>query len=234
MQAIILAGGKGTRMRPYTAILPKPLMPLGDLPILEIIIRQLKHYGVTKIVITVGYLSELIRTYFGDGEKWGVQITYSYEQQPLGTAAPLKLIDSLEDNFFVLNGDILTDISLTDFFNFHLESKGLCTIATFDKEVKIDLGVLEVNEQNDIVNYIEKPKYNFGVSMGIYAFKKEAVDFIPPDIYFDFPELIKVLIGLNKPVKSYKFGGYWLDIGRKDDYEIALNEYEANESTFLK
>jgi NDP-mannose synthase len=234
MQAVILAGGKGTRMKPYTTILPKPLMPLGDLPILEIIIKQLKSYGVTDIVLAVGYLSELLRAYFGNGEKWGVHITYSYEKEPLGTAAPLKLIDYLEDNFFVMNGDILTDIVFTDFYRYHCESGSLCTIATFDKEVKIDLGVLAINEQQAVTNYIEKPKYNYCVSMGIYSFMKEAVDYIPKGTYFDFPELIKVLIRENQSVKSYKFDGYWLDIGRKDDYEIALDEFEAHKSSFLR
>jgi NDP-sugar pyrophosphorylase family protein len=234
MQAIILAGGKGTRMKPYTTILPKPLMPLGDLPILEIIIKQLKYYGIIDIVMAVGYLSELLRAYFGNGEKWGVHIIYSYETSPLGTAAPLKLIDSLEDNFFVMNGDILTIIVFTDFFRFHLESDSLCTIATYDKEVKIDLGVLTINEKHELTNYIEKPKYTYSISMGIYAFRKEAVDYIPAGSYFDFPELIKLLIRENRPVKSYKFDGYWLDIGRKDDYEIALDEFEAHKSSFLK
>ena len=234
MQAIILAGGKGTRLKPFTTILPKPLMPLGDLPILEIIIKQLHYYGITNIVLAVGHLSELLRAYFGDGGKWGVHITYSYEKEPLGTAAPLKLIDYLEDDFFVLNGDILTNLVFTDLYNFHLESNSLCTIATYNKEVKIDLGVLTINIQNEITNYIEKPKYTYSVSMGIYVFRKKAVDYIPNDSYFDFPELIKLLIHYNQTVKSYNFDGYWLDIGRKDDYEIALDEFELHKSSFLK
>ncbi|NVO21376.1 MAG: NTP transferase domain-containing protein [Bacteroidetes bacterium] len=234
MQAVILAGGKGTRLKPYTTILPKPLMPLGDLPILEIIIRQLKTSGVTDIVLAVGYLSELLRAYFGNGEKWGVNITYSYENEPLGTAAPLKLIQSLEDNFLVMNGDILANIDYNEFFRFHRESGSLCTIATYDKEVKIDLGVLDINENHELTNYTEKPKFTYSVSMGIYSFRKEAVDYIPKDAYFDFPELIKVMIRKNIPVKSYKFNGYWLDIGRQDDYAIALDEFEAHKSDFLK
>jgi NDP-mannose synthase len=234
MQAIILAGGKGTRMKPYTTILPKPLMPIGDLPILEIIIRQLKSCGVTEIVLAVGYLGELLQAYFGNGDKWGVHIKYSYESEPMGTAAPLTLIDCLEDNFFVMNGDILTNIVFNDFYKCHKESGSLCTIATYNKKVKIDLGVLEINENHEIINYIEKPEYIYSVSMGIYAFRKRAVDYIPPHTYFDFPELVKILMHENQLVKSYMFNGYWLDIGRKDDYEIALEEFETHKSSFLK
>ncbi len=234
MQAVILAGGKGTRLKPYTTIFPKPLMPIGDMPILEIVIRQLKYYGVKDIILAVGYLSELIKAYFGNGDKLGVTIEYSYEDKPLGTAAPLSLIKNLEQDFLVMNGDILCDINFNEFIEFHKKSENLCTISAFKKAVKIDLGVLETNEKGYVINYLEKPVLHYNVSMGIYAFKKETISSIPQNKYFDFPDLIKTLILNKKNVMTYSFEGYWLDIGRKDDYEIALDEFQNHMQKFLK
>ena len=234
MQAIILAGGKGTRLRPYTTIFPKPLMPIGDYPILEIVIKQLKYYGFNNIVMAVGHLKELFQAFFTDGEKWNVNISYSLEEKPLGTAAPLKLIKSFQDNFLVMNGDVLTNLDFSNFFQYHKNNDALCTIAMYQKSVKIDLGVLKTNENNELYDYIEKPTLNYDVSMGVYAFKKEVLDYIPENEYFDFPNLIKKLLKNNKKVLGYPFGGYWLDIGRPDDYETAIEEFEKYKSEFLK
>lgn len=235
MQAIILAGGKGTRLKPYTTVLPKPLMPIGDIPILEIVLRQLKYYGCNKVILAVGHLKELLIAFFNSGRKWDLDIKYSFEDKPLGTAGPLKLIDEniLEDNFIVMNGDVLTDLNYGDFFDFHIKNDALCTIATYKKPVKINLGVLDI--KNDIlIDYIEKPTLNYTVSMGVYAFKKETLNQIPFNDYFDFPDLIKKLIEENKKVLSYQFDNFWLDIGTPSDFEIATETFESNKNIFLK
>jgi len=226
MQAIILAGGKGTRLKPYTTILPKPLMPILDMPILEVVIRQLKKNGFNNIVLAVGHLAELIEAYFGDGKKWGIRITYSREDKPMGTAGPLTLIENLDDTFLMMNGDILTDLKYADLVAFHKSHRSDITIATYDKEVKIDLGILKTNSDHQIVEYIEKPTLVHQVSMGIYIIDKCMMDLIPKGDYFDLPDLIKRSIKENRKVMSYHFKKYWRDIGRKDDYELAMDEYE--------
>jgi len=226
MQAVILAGGKGTRLRPYTTILPKPLMPINDMPILEVVIRQLKKNGFDKIIIAVGHLAELIEAYFGDGHKWGVQISYSLEDEPLGTAGPLTLIENLEDTFLMMNGDILTDLKYADLMTYHKKHQAKITIATYDKSIKIDLGILKTNANHEIYDYIEKPTLNHQVSMGIYVLEKCMLDLIPKGKFFDLPDLIKLSIKQNIKVLSYHFTKYWRDIGRKDDYEMVLEEYE--------
>jgi NDP-sugar pyrophosphorylase family protein len=235
MQAIILAGGKGTRLKPYTTVLPKPLMPIGDIPILEIVLRQLKYYGCSNVILTVGHLKELLIAFFNDGKRWDLDINYSFEDRPMGTAGPLKLInpDEIEDNFIVMNGDVLTDLNFLEFFQYHKDNDALCTIATYKKPVKINLGVLELKD-NSLINYIEKPVLNYTVSMGVYAFKKETLNYIPTNNYFDFPDLIKKLIEENKKVTSYHFNNFWLDIGTPSDFEIATDTFENNKNIFLK
>ncbi len=234
MQAIILAGGKGTRLKPYTTVFPKPLMPIGDVPILEVIVKQLMSAGFTDMVFTVGYLKELLYAYFGNGSKWGVTIEYSAEDKPLGTVGPLTLIDRVDENFIVMNGDVLTDIDYQDFFNFHVQNEQLCTIATYKKEVKIDLGVLEADNDGYVNKYIEKPTLHYDVSMGVYAFSKKILQFLPRNQYYDFPTLIQYLIKNDYKVKKYAFDGYWLDIGRPDDYNTAVEIFEKNTGRFIK
>jgi len=234
LQTVILAGGKGTRLRPYTTCFPKPLMPLGENPILEIIIKQLKYYGCNNIVMAVGYLKELIQAFLNDGKKWGVSIDYSQESKPLGTAAPLKLIKNLEDDFLVMNGDVLTNLNYDYFYQFHKDNKALCTIAMYQRPVHIDFGVLKINDDNSLFDYIEKPILKYDVSMGVYAFKKESLDYIPENEYFDFPDLIKKLLKNDKKVQGYPFNGFWLDIGRPDDYEMAIEEFSKSPKAFLK
>lgn len=234
MQTIILAGGKGTRLKPYTTILPKPLMPLGDMPILEIVIRQLKFYGFIDITMAVGHLVELMQAFFNNGKRWGVNISYSLEDKPLGTAAPLKLVNNIREDFLVMNGDVLNNLDYNNFFQFHRKNGSLCTIAMFQKPVNIDLGVLKINGNNELLNYIEKPILKYNVSMGIYAFKREVLNYIPENEYFDFPYLIKKLLKENQKVSVYPFDGYWLDIGRPDDYEKAIEYFEKNKSEILK
>lgn len=234
MQTVILAGGKGTRLKPYTTVFPKPLMPIGDLPILEVVIKQLKYYGFDDIVMAVGHLKELIQAFFNEGAKWGVQIRYSVEDKPLGTAAPLGLIPDLDDDFLVMNGDVLTNLNYAEFFEYHKSNKALCTIAMYKKPVHIDLGILHLNEANELTDYIEKPTLHYEVSMGVYAFKKEALRYIPKNTYFDFPDLIKTLLSKKRKVVGFPFEGYWLDIGRHTDYEQALDSFNNHKEEFLK
>ncbi len=226
MQAIILAGGKGTRLAPYTTILPKPLMPIGDMPILEIVILQLKKHGFTRIVLAVGHLAGLIEAYFGDGSKLGVKISYSREDEPLGTAGPLSLIEGLDENFLVMNGDILTNINYSELMRYHLENGALTTISMYTKDVPISLGVLELDGKGNIVDYIEKPVLKYKVSMGIYIFNKKILGYIERGKYLDFPDLIKKLIREGENIRGYMFEGYWMDIGRHEDYSKVLEEFE--------
>jgi NDP-sugar pyrophosphorylase family protein len=233
MQAIILAGGKGTRLKPYTIVFPKPLMPIGDYPILEVVIRQLKSYGFDEIIMAIGHLKELVQAFFGDGGKWGVNISYSFEDKPLGTAAPVKLIRSCQDNFLVMNGDVLTNLNFELFLQHHKDNGAICTIASYDKPVKINLGTLKANENNELCDYIEKPTLHYSVSMGVYAFKKEVLSYIPENQYFDFPDLIKKLLKNGEKVLRYPFDGHWLDIGRPEDYELAIEHFDKYKSEFL-
>ena len=233
MQAVIMAGGKGTRLAPYTTVFPKPLMPIGEMPILEIVIRQLKKHGFTRIVLAVGHLAGLIEAYFGDGSKWGVKIKYSREEKPLGTAGPLSLIDDLDENFLVMNGDLLTDIDYSDLMGFHMENGALSTICMYTKDVPISLGVLELDREGNIVDYIEKPTLKYKVSMGIYIFNKKILEHIEKGIYLDFPVLIKNLINKGENIRGYNFNGYWMDIGRHEDYSRVLEEFESMKDQLL-
>ena len=225
MQAIILAGGKGTRLKPYTITIPKPLVPVGETPILEIVIKQLHANGFNDITLAVGHQAELIRAYFQNGEKLDVHINYSQEEQPLGTAGPIRKIDRFDDHFLVLNSDDLTDLDYRAFMDSHKNNDALVSIAMYTRKIKIDLGVLKTDGENLLTDYIEKPEYQYQVSMGIYAFSKEAIQYIPPDRYFDFPQLIQKLLGDKKRVCIYPHSGYWLDIGRPEDYEHANLEF---------
>lgn len=226
MKAVILAGGKGTRLRPYTTAFPKPLMPIGDKPILEIIVRQLKSHGIDEIIMAVGHLAELIMTFFGDGSKFGVKIKYSKEEEPLGTAGPLSLIkNELKETFLVMNGDVLSTINYSDLIKYHKESGAMATVALNRRSVYIDFGVVKINDSKTIVDYIEKPTLDYLVSMGIYVFEPDVLNYIP-NKKFDFPDLVKTLISAGKTVKGYVYDGYWLDIGRPDDYERANAEID--------
>jgi NDP-sugar pyrophosphorylase family protein len=231
--AIILAGGRGTRLRPYTVVLPKPLMPIGEYPILEVIIKQLVNNKFTNITIAVNHQADLIKAFFGDGGKWNVKIDYSMEESPLGTMGPLKLISNLPDNFLVMNGDVLTDLSFTEFYENHLNSKRLFTISSYKRKQLIDYGVLEKNEDNKLIDFIEKPVKYYEVSMGIYMLNKEVLKYIPDNISFGFDQLMLKLLEKEILVSIENFDGYWLDIGRPDDYMQAIEQFEKMKDTFL-
>lgn len=233
MKAVVLAGGKGTRLSPYTTILPKPLMPIGDMPILEVMLHQMKQAGICHVVLTVGHLSELLRAFFKDGSEFGLSISYSYEQQPLGTAGPIALVDGLDDTFLVSNGDVLTTLDLRDLIRFHKEQKAIATIAAHHRQSKIDLGVIQRDGNYRITGYIEKPTYDFMVSMGIYVFEPAVLPYIGRNQYLDFPDLVKKLIAAGERVVGYEFNGYWEDLGRPDDYARASKDFENMRTQFL-
>ena len=233
MEAVILAGGKGTRLRPYTTTLPKPLMPVGERPILEIVIGQLRAAGIKKITIAVNHMAEIIMAFFGNGEKFGVEISYSLEDKPLGTVGPIKLIKDLPEHFLVMNGDILSDIDYSGLFSAHIASGEQFTIATYQRDSKIDFGVLEIDKTtNKLTGFIEKPIYHFDVSMGIYIFSKSLMDIVPSDQPFGIDNLALKMLGNKQPINTFQFGGYWLDIGRPDDYDKANKDLADNPLLF--
>lgn len=233
-RAIILAGGKGTRLRPYTVVLPKPLMPLGDYPILEVIIRQLATAGFDHITLTVNHQADLIKTFFGDGSKWDIKIDYSLEDKPLSTMGPLSLINDLPENFLVMNGDILTDLDYQAFHDGHVVDNNVFTISSYVREQVNLYGVLEVDNNKKLVDFKEKPVTKFEVSMGIYMLNKSILKYIPQNEAYGFDHLMLDLIKDNNNANVKKFGGYWLDIGRPDDYMVAIDEFTKNKSLFLK
>lgn len=231
-RAIILAGGKGTRLRPYTLVLPKPLMPIGELPILEVIIKQLVADGFNHITLAVNHQFEIIKAFFMDGSKWGIRIDYSLENKPLSTMGPLKLIKDLSDNFLVMNGDILTDLDYADLFETHVRHNEIFTISSYVREQFVDYGVLETAEGR-LLGLREKPRMNYEVSMGVYMMSRRALDFIPANTAYGFDHLMHDLIAAGQSVAVRKFSGYWLDIGRPDDYAQAIDEFESMRPRFI-
>jgi NDP-sugar pyrophosphorylase family protein len=233
MKAVVLAGGKGARLAPYTKILPKPLMPIGDMPILEILLRQMKKAGVDEVILTVGHLAQLLQAFFQNGERLGMKISYSFEEYPLGTAGPLSLVEGLDHTFLVTNGDVLTTLALDELVEAHRKSGATATIAMHRRQVKVDLGVIETNGSNEIVGYIEKPTYDFHVSMGIYVFEPRVLNYIEKNQYLDFPNLVLRMLAAGERVLGYPFSGYWQDLGRPDDYEQAVEDFDAMKTQIL-
>ena len=233
MQAVVLAGGKGTRLAPYTNILPKPLMPIGNMPILEVMIRQMKHAGFEEVILTVGHLAELLQAFFNNGNRYGLKIRYSFEDKPLGTAGPLALVGGLTDTSLVCNGDVLTNLDLKDLLRFHDEKKGIATIAMHHRLVNVNLGVIQSNDNNEITDYLEKPSLEYMVSMGIYIFEPAVLNYIQPNTYLDFPDLVHKLLSAGVKVFGFPFDGYWQDLGNPDDYQQAQQDFESMQSQIL-
>ena len=234
MRAVILAGGKGTRLSPYTSVFPKPLMPIDGFPILHVVIAQLRDAGFRHVTLAVGHMAHMIQTYFGDGKHFGVQIDYSMEAEPLGTIGALSLIHGLEDNFLVMNGDILTDLNFSDFIAFHQQAGGCATIASYSKKVMIEYGIIDFDGENLIHGYREKPSMEYQVSMGVYAFRPDVMRYVDSGTYLDFPNLIHRLIEEGQKVVQFPFKGYWMDIGCHADYEKAAQEFVKIKDRILK
>ncbi len=229
-RAVILAGGKGTRLAPFTTVLPKPLMPIGDRSILDVVVRQLRTHGFTDLTFAVGYLAHIMQAVFGDGSAHGVKIGYEVEDGPLGTAGPLRAVAGLDETFLAMNGDILTTLDYRRFFDAHKRSGNVFTVATHRRTVRSEYGVLDVEGEGDlqrVKGYDEKPEIHYVVSMGIYVLEPEALDHVPAGVRFDIPDLVLALLAAHKPVGSYLFDGYWLDIGRHDDYQQALDDADT-------
>lgn len=226
MKAVILAGGKGSRLQPYTLVLPKPLMPVGNLPVIEILLKWLRRNGIKEIYITIGYLGKLIRSICSDGSQWDLQIEYSEEPEALGTIGPIQLLkDRLDETFLVLNGDLITDFDLHSFIKFHKERKGLLTIGVTEKEIKVDLGVVG-SANGRMTEFQEKPTLKYQVSMGIYCMEPEILKIVPKGVPFGFDDLIFAMFDKDIPVYIFRHTGYWLDIGRHEDFARVQEDFE--------
>ena len=227
MRAVILAGGKGTRLRPFTSLIPKPLVPVGGkYSIMEVIIMQLAKAGFDHVTIAVNHLAHLIMSYFGDGAKWGIKIDYSIEEQELSTIAPLKLIKDLPDTFLVMNGDVLSNLDFEVFYKSHKNSNSEVSVAAFPRNVKIDYGVLHVDKNDNLKEFQEKPSFNYLVSMGVYCINKKVIDRIDKEVPYGFDDLMTDSIENNQKVRIDRFNGIWYDIGRPEDYEYVDSNFD--------
>jgi NDP-sugar pyrophosphorylase family protein len=235
LRAVILAGGKGTRLAPYTASFPKPLVPLGDIPILEVLIGRLLQYGITDITLSLGHLAELIKAYLQNRRCLSERcmLRYVEESEPTGTAGSLALVPSLNQTFLTLNGDLLTNLDFNSLVEFHRAQGAVLTIAIQKREVKIDLGVLELNGGYAIRQYLEKPKKDYNVSMGIYVYEPRVLDYIEPGRYLDFPDLVIRLLKNRELVCAFPSNCLWLDIGRPDDYARAQQLFAEKKEDFI-
>jgi NDP-mannose synthase len=235
LRAVILAGGKGTRLAPFTASFPKPLVPLGDTPVLEVLIRRLVQYGVTDITLTLGHLAELIKAYFHHRRCLAEQITLRYvdEEEPTGTAGSLALVPGLNDTFLGMNGDLLTNLDLNALVKFHREQQAVLTIGVHERAVQIDLGVLEFDENHAVTRYLEKPRTTYNVSMGIYVYEPKVLQYIEPGRYLDFPQLVLRLLENGERVCAFPSDCLWLDIGRPDDYARAQQLFTEKNGDFI-
>jgi NDP-sugar pyrophosphorylase family protein len=236
-QAIVLAGGKGTRLRPFTHVFPKPLMPLGDdnpMPILEVVLRQLVRAGFGDVTLITGYLSEYLESFCGDGQRFGCRVRYRREVAPLGTAGGLMLVDRPREPVFVLNGDILTTLDFAALADDHRRTGAAATIAAFPREVKIDFGVLESDDDPArLSGYREKPTFSFEVSMGLYMLGPIAWDYLNPGESLGMPDLLERLRADGHAVRLFRQDCEWLDIGRHDDYAAANEVFQARRAAFL-
>ena len=226
MKTVVLAGGRGTRLAPYTSILPKPLMPVGEQSILEVVVGQLEEAGIVDIHFCVGYLAHLVEAVFESRENGHVNITYVREQEALGTAAPLRLVEGLDSTFMVMNGDVLTTLDYRDLVQYHRDQGNALTIATHKRSIKIDYGMMHLDVTSRVRAFEEKPEIVSPVSMGIYVMEPEVLDSIPAGEYFDFPDLVQALLADGSRVGAYLYDGLWFDIGRHEDYERAVDAWQ--------
>ena len=233
MKAVIQAGGKGTRLRPYTLILPKPLMPVGNLPVIELLLKWLRRNGIREVFITTGYLGHLLKSLCGDGAQWDMSIKYSEEPEPLGTVGALNLVrDGLDETFLVLNGDLLTDLDLRAFIQYHRRHGDALTVGVTEKPVKVDLGVIDT-EGDRISGFREKPTFSYDVSMGIYCMEPDVLEFIPKGMPFGFDDLMYRMLDQNKPVRVFRHKGLWVDVGRPEDFQKAQELFAQDEFSML-
>jgi len=232
--AVILAGGLGTRLYPYTVTIPKPLVPVGKYSVLEVMIKQLRHFGFSKVIVTVNHQAEMIESFFRDGRQYGVEIAYVREKKRLGTMGPLKGIKKLPEQFLVANGDILTDMNLGELIVAHQNNNSVLTVGTFQKDHEMAYGVIKTNESGSIIDFEEKPKLTVDVSMGIYMMNREVVNYIPEDKYFGFDDLMLALLEKEKSASVFFHTGYWRDLGTPEDYQLACDEFNSREDSLIR
>jgi NDP-mannose synthase len=234
LRAVMLAGGKGVRLHPFTVNFPKPLVPLGDTPIIEVLMKRLVYFGITDITLTLGHLAELIRAYFLHREEFTRKLNLHYvnEKEPAGTAGSLAFVQGLNDTFLVMNGDVLTDLDFDELVTFHKQQGAVLTVAAHARCVKIDLGVLEFDKNWQVTSYREKPENTHYVSMGIYVYEPRALRFIEPGQYLDVPDLVLRLIAAGERVCARPFDCTWLDVGRPDDYALAQQLFVDKREVF--
>lgn len=227
IKAVIMAGGKGTRLHPYTFVLPKPLMPVGGQPVIEIILKWLRRSGIEQISITTGYLGHLIRALCGDGEQWGLQLHYVLEPEPLGTMGSLRLIkDQLDTTFIVVNGDLITNLDLVNMIGFHQQHGGPITLAITKKSYQHDLGLVSIKDHT-VTDFREKPRIFFDVCMGVYCLEPEVLDLIPDNVPFGIDSLMHEAFLRDIPVHTYFHDGIWMDIGREEDFLKAQKSFNS-------
>jgi NDP-sugar pyrophosphorylase family protein len=229
-RAVVLAGGKGTRLAPFTTVLPKPLLPIGNRAILEVVVQQLAAADFTDLTFAVGYLPHLIEAVFKDGSDYGVEIEYHREPDPRGTAGILADLDDPDEPFLMMNGDVLTTLDYRALYRAHCESGNALTVATHRRSVRSDYGVLHLDGQLEstrrVVDWEEKPEHNHYVSMGVYIVDPSVCEYVPYGEAIDLPDVVMKLLEVGAQVGSYEYEGLWLDIGRHDDYQLAIDEYE--------
>lgn len=229
-----MAGGRGTRLRPFTAILPKPLVPIGDICILEMVLRQLRYYGFNRVILCVGHKAELIMAVIGDGRRFGLSVSYHRESEPLGTIGAVADMEDLDDNFLVMNGDVCTNLDFGKMLQAHICGGSVATIGTCFRREHLELGVLEANtDGTQVIGFVEKPTYDFLVSMGVNAFHRQIKDMIPRGKYFGFDMLMREMLNRKVPIRTHTHTGSWLDIGRPDDYNKMVEEFSKNPETYL-
>lgn len=233
MKAVIMAGGRGSRLAPYTTVLPKPLMPLMDRPVIDVVLRQLVKAGIDEAIISVGHLGSLVEAWVENNSKYGVPIRFVYEDEPLGTAGALGNIGSQNGPFFALNGDILTTLSYAELADYHRESEAVATMAVKERTFDVDYGVVLRDRAGSVVGIEEKPRIGYLVSAGVYVFEPAIVDLIGRGERIDFPDLLQRAMGSGARVAAYEFDGYWRDIGNRDDYEAAIADFGADPDRFL-
>ncbi|MBM3725396.1 MAG: nucleotidyltransferase family protein [Acidobacteria bacterium] len=232
-RSVILVGGKGMRLRPYTTVLPKPLMPIGDYPILEVVVRQLAYHGFDHISLAVNHQANIIRAFFGDGSRWNIRIDHSLEEVPLSTVGPLRLFNDLPENFLLMNGDVLTDLDFGRLLDEHAQRGGIYTIAAARREHLVDYGVLHADGSGALTGFEEKPKLNYLVSMGVYAVNRRVLELIPPGRKYGFDNLMIDLLARDERVHVEPHTGYWMDIGRADDYAQAIEDFDRMKSRLI-
>jgi NDP-mannose synthase len=227
LRAVILAGGKGVRLRPFTVNFPKPLMPLGDIPVIDVLINRLVKFGITDITLTLGHLAELIKAYYLTHNHLSTKVQFRYveEAEPTGTAGSIASVPDLDSTFLVMNADLLTDLDFNSLVSFHRREGAALTIAAHRRHVKVDFGVLESGDDHRVTGYNEKPELSYDVSMGIYVYEPRVLKFITPGAYLDFPDLVLKLIAAGEKVSAMPCDCLWLDIGRPDDYARAQEIY---------